>query len=55
MNTEYPVISRYDMEDDGIERYAEKLILQKRTEGLNVLPIQKAKKRMSLGRYCLPP
>ena len=42
--------SRYNEEDDELETYVEKLLLEEKSKDLNVYPIMKAKQLLSLGR-----
>lgn len=42
--------SRYNEEDDQLETYVEKLLLEEKSKDLNVYPIMKAKQLLSLGR-----
>ena len=42
--------SRYNEEDDQLETYVEKLLLEEKSKDLNVYPIMKAKQQLSLGR-----
>ena len=41
---------RYNEEDDQLETYVEKLLLEEKSKDLNVYPIMKAKQQLSLGR-----
>ena len=45
--------SRYNEEDDQLETYVEKLLLEEKSKDLNVYPIMKAKQLLSLGRFVL--
>ena len=41
---------RYNEEDDQLETYVEKLLLEEKSKDLNVYPIMKAKQQLTLGR-----